>query len=88
LLFILGTHTKNGTSQIGAIGIGCCGHVHYVYGKPVHFRKKEPNLKRPFKAPVYPWFPGIALFITVVSMFAIIWFNFTVSIMFLQPGYC
>jgi ethanolamine permease len=45
-------------------------------------RKKEPNLERPFKAPLYPWFPAIALILSVVSLFAIIYYNFWLSILF------
>jgi ethanolamine permease len=38
-------------------------------------RKKEPNADRPFTTPLYPWFPGIALALSVFSFFAIAWFN-------------
>ncbi|BAU54480.1 ethanolamine permease [Mucilaginibacter gotjawali] len=37
-------------------------------------RKKEAGLERPFKAPVYPLFPAIALIICAVTFFAMIWF--------------
>lgn len=38
-------------------------------------RKKEPNADRPFVTPYYPWFPGIALGLSIFSFFAIAWFN-------------
>jgi ethanolamine permease len=45
-------------------------------------RIKEPNLERPFSAPFYPVFPAIALLITLISMVAIIYYNFTMSLVF------
>ncbi|WEK34333.1 MAG: ethanolamine permease [Candidatus Pseudobacter hemicellulosilyticus] len=46
-------------------------------------RKKEPDLLRPFKAPLYPWFPAIALVLSGVSLFAIVWYNPWLSALFL-----
>jgi len=45
-------------------------------------RDKEPELERPFKAPLYPWFPGIALFLSIVSLFAIIYTYPMLSLIF------
>ena len=45
-------------------------------------RKKEPNLERPFISPFYPVFPAIALIISAICLFAIIWFNSLVSMIF------
>jgi ethanolamine permease len=45
-------------------------------------RDKEPALERPFKAPLYPWFPGIALFLSVVSLIAIIYTYPMLSLIF------
>jgi len=45
-------------------------------------RKKEPNLERPFASPFYPVFPAIALIISAVAMFAIIWYHWLVSLVF------
>ncbi|MGF7037112.1 ethanolamine permease [Mucilaginibacter lappiensis] len=45
-------------------------------------RKKEPRLERPFAAPFYPVFPATALIISVVCLFAIIYFNVLVSLIF------
>jgi ethanolamine permease len=41
----------------------------------LRLRKKEPNLERPFKAPMYPAFPVIALIIAVVSFVAMVNYN-------------
>ena len=38
-------------------------------------RKSEPNLLRPFKAPVYPLFPGIALVLAVICLLTMIYYN-------------
>jgi ethanolamine permease len=38
-------------------------------------RKDEPKLARPFKAPLYPWFPGIAFVLSAVSLVAMVWYN-------------
>jgi len=45
-------------------------------------RKKEPGLERPFASPYYPVFPAIALVISAVTLFAVIWFNFMLSVYF------
>jgi ethanolamine permease len=45
-------------------------------------RKKEPGLERPFKVPLYPWFPLMALVLSAVCMLAIIWYNVVLSIIF------
>jgi ethanolamine permease len=45
-------------------------------------RKKEPNLERPFKTPFYPFFPIIALVLSLVCMVAIVYYNLTLSLFF------
>jgi ethanolamine permease len=45
-------------------------------------RKKEPGLERPFKAPLYPWFPGIALVLSIVSLIAIVYYNGMLGLLF------
>jgi ethanolamine permease len=45
-------------------------------------RKKEPALERPFISPFYPVFPAVALGISLICLFAIIWFNALVSLIF------
>jgi ethanolamine permease len=38
-------------------------------------RKKEPGLVRPFKSPMYPLFPAVALVLSAVCLVAIIYYN-------------
>jgi len=45
-------------------------------------RKKEPDLKRPFRSPFYPVFPAIALILSFVCLVAIIYYNLTLSYVF------
>jgi len=45
----------------------------------LQLRKKEPNLERPFKVPMYPAFPVIALVIAVISLGAMMIYSW-------QPG--
>jgi ethanolamine permease len=45
-------------------------------------RSKEPLLERPFKAPLYPWFPAIALILSLVSLVAIVYYNVFLSALF------
>ena len=45
-------------------------------------RVKEPALERPFASPFYPVFPAIALVISAVTLFAVIYFNFTLCLYF------
>ncbi|GAA4403385.1 ethanolamine permease [Nibrella viscosa] len=45
-------------------------------------RKKEPNLSRPFLAPLYPWAPLVALLLSAVCLVAIIYYNPKLSLLF------
>jgi ethanolamine permease len=45
-------------------------------------RFKEPDLERPFAAPLYPIFPAIALLLTLISMVAIVYYNLKMSEVF------
>jgi ethanolamine permease len=45
-------------------------------------RKKEPLLDRPYLAPFYPYFPIIALLLSVVCMCAIVYYNVGLSLLF------
>ena len=45
-------------------------------------RKKEPALERPFASPLYPYFPAIALVLSALCLFAIIYFNPWLSLWF------
>lgn len=55
----------------------------------LQLRKKEPNLLRPFKVPMYPVFPISALVIAVISFVAITAFNIKLALIyFLLIGFC
>ncbi len=45
-------------------------------------RRKEPAMERPFKAPFYPMFPFVALLLSVICLFAIVYYNFSLSLLF------
>lgn len=45
-------------------------------------RKKEPALERPFKVPFYPWFPAIALGLSIITFIAIVYYNRWISVIF------
>ncbi len=45
-------------------------------------RKKEPELERPFKAPFYPYFPLIALILSVICLVSIVYYNIELSAFF------
>ncbi len=45
-------------------------------------RRKEAGLQRPFVAPFYPVFPAIALVISAITLFAMIYFYFVLSLYF------
>ncbi len=52
-------------------------------------RKTEPGLERPFKVPMYPAFPLIALSIAIVSLIAMIYYNTSLALIyFLILGLC
>ncbi len=53
-------------------------------------RRDEPNMARPFRAPLYPYFPAVALAGAVVCMVTMIYYNaliFGVFLGFLAVGY-
>jgi len=41
----------------------------------LRLRKTEPHLDRPFKVPMYPFFPIVALIIALVSFAAMVIYN-------------
>jgi ethanolamine permease len=45
-------------------------------------RRKQPAMERPFKVPLYPWFPWTALMLAVVCLIAIVWYNLWLSVIF------
>ena len=46
-------------------------------------RASEPKLDRPFRAPLYPLFPAIAIVCGVVCLAAVVYFNQLLSLIFL-----
>lgn len=55
----------------------------------LRLRKKEPSLERPFKVPLFPVLPIVALLISLVSFFAMLYFNFSLALVyFLLLGIC
>ena len=48
----------------------------------LRMRGKEKRIDSSFKTPCYPWFPVIALVLSVVCMIAIIWYNLLLSLVF------
>jgi ethanolamine permease len=45
-------------------------------------RKSEPNMERPYRAPLFPIFPAFALGAAVVCLATMVWFNFLVAVVF------
>jgi ethanolamine permease len=67
------------------ITIACFGAiVLYIFGalSVLILRKKEPGMNRPFKVPLYPWFPLTALVIAVVSLVAMTTLNIKPALIF------
>ena len=55
----------------------------------LRLRKKEPQLERPFKVPMYPLFPIVALIIALVSFIAMTIYNLKLALIyFLLIGIC
>ncbi len=46
-------------------------------------RRKAPALHRPYRAPGYPWVPGIALGLSVLSLVSIVYYNVKIGLIFL-----
>lgn len=71
------------TGQI--ITIACFGALTlYVISMIAFFalRKKEPALERPFKVPLYPFFPAVALIIAVVALVAMTIYNLQLAMIY------
>ncbi len=45
-------------------------------------RKKQPLLVRPYRAPFYPYFPAIALLLSVLCLVTIVYYNLILSLVF------
>jgi ethanolamine permease len=68
------------------ITIACFGAITlYIFAmiSVLVLRKKEPALIRPFRTPLYPWFPITALMIATVSFVAMVSLNIKLSLFFL-----
>ncbi len=46
-------------------------------------RQSEPSLVRTYRAPFYPVFPAIAFGLGLVCLFAMVWFNAMLTLLFL-----
>jgi ethanolamine permease len=68
------------------ITIACFGAITlYIFAmlSVLLLRKKEPALLRPFRTPMYPYFPIVALAIAVVSFTAMTTLNIKLALLFL-----
>ncbi|PZR38530.1 MAG: ethanolamine permease, partial [Paraburkholderia fungorum] len=45
-------------------------------------RRSDPNMERPFRAPLFPFFPAFALVAAVICLATMVYFNFLVAIVF------
>ncbi len=45
-------------------------------------RRTEPKLERPFTAPLYPFAPALALGLSVLSLVAMVYYNFLLAVIF------
>ncbi len=64
------------------ITIACFGALTlYIISMIAFFalRKKEPEMERPFKVPLYPVFPAAALIIATIALLAMTWYNLTLA---------
>jgi len=67
------------------ITIACFGALGlYIISMIAFFalRKNEPDMPRPFRVPMYPLFPAVALFIATVSLIAITYYNPILALIF------
>lgn len=49
-------------------------------------RRSEPNLARPFIAPLFPWFPAFALAAAVVCLLTMVYYNALIALLFVVLG--
>jgi ethanolamine permease len=49
-------------------------------------RSREPALARPFRAPLYPWFPGAALAAAAVCLATMVYYNLLIAGLFVALG--
>lgn len=68
------------------ITIACFGALTlYIISMIAFFalRKKEPELNRPFKVPLFPFFPAIALTIAIVALIAMTIYNWDLALIYM-----
>lgn len=63
-------------SALGAIVMYCISMMSLLK------LRKQPDHQPYYKTPLYPWFPIIALVLSLVCLIAIIWYNFMLSVIF------
>ena len=63
-------------SALGAVVMYCISMI------SLFKLRKQASHQPSFKTPLYPWFPAIALVLSFVSLIAIIYYNFLLSIIF------
>lgn len=56
-------------------GIGACGMYFMCMVSLFALRKKEPGMVRPFKVPLYPFFPGLALVLALFCFVTMAYYN-------------
>jgi ethanolamine permease len=68
----------------GVVGIAAIFSVMYIISMAALFklRRSEPNLIRPFRAPLYPFAPALALVLAVVCLGAMIYYNTLLFLIF------
>ncbi|WP_258104350.1 ethanolamine permease [Marinoscillum sp. MHG1-6] len=69
------------------ITIACFGALSlYIISMVAFFalRKNEPDLKRPFKVPLYPLFPATALIIAIIALIAMTVYNIKLALIYLM----
>lgn len=57
-------------SVLGALSLYVVSMISYFV-----LREKEPDMPRPFKAPLYPLLPAIALLLAVIALVAVAWYH-------------
>jgi ethanolamine permease len=56
----------------------------YIFGAVtvLALRRKEPGLDRPYRVPLYPWFPRMALLLGLACLAALVWLNIILSVIY------
>jgi ethanolamine permease len=63
-------------SALGAVTMYCISMISL-------FKLRKQSSHQPsFKTPLYPWFPAVALLLSIIALIAIIYYNLTLSLVF------